>query len=430
MRIRWTSSTRQAFALAGSFLFVALSGAPYASLEAQAVHRLVAGPQTVAFGHYDPDKPGVLRIRSGDIVDVTTMLTSNPTRLQEMGLPADEVQPNLVAIYEQVTERVRRLPGVRSAGLTYTVPFRSSISLGQPRVPGLDSIPRHHQGGPYVNKVGSGYFDAMGLTVLQGRGIQAIDDSEGAAPVAVVTEAMARAIWPDGGAIGACMMIGREDDTPCTEVIGIAENHRRQSLVEDDPHFLYYLNQSHPGMVGPPQALMVGTAPGDRSAIIDRIRDETREASSQIRFAGVASMSDYVEPQMRSWKLGASMFTVFGILALIVAAWGLYSVLAFDVALRSHELGVRTALGAGMPRIVRLILHQAMGLVALGTLIGLLGAWAGARFIEPLLFRVSGTDGLTYAVVATTLMCVAALAGSLPAWRATRVDPKVALRAD
>lgn len=105
MRIRWTSTIRQAFALAGSLLFLAPGGAPSTSLEAQAVHRLVAGPETVAFGHYDPSKPGILRIRSGDIVDVTTMLTSNPTRLQEMGLPADEVQPNLAAIYEQVTDR-------------------------------------------------------------------------------------------------------------------------------------------------------------------------------------------------------------------------------------------------------------------------------------------------------------------------------------
>lgn len=333
------------------------------------------------------------------------------------------------AIYDQVLERVRRVPGVRSAGLTYTIPFRSSISLGQPRVPGLDSIPRHHNGGPYVNKVGSGYFEAMGLTLLQGRGFEPGDDAPGAPPVAVVTEAMARAIWPAGDALGSCMMIGSEADTPCTEIVGVAENHRRQALVEDDPHFLYYLNQEHPGFVGPPQGIMIGSE-GDPASVIERIRSEARGTSGQIRFVGLASMADYVEPELRSWKLGASMFTVFGFLALVVAGWGLYSVLAFDVALRGHELGVRAALGAGVPRIVRLVLRQALALVGAGIVLGLVGAGVAARFIEPLLFRVSGTDAPTYAFVALTLMVVAAVAGSLPAWRATRVDPRRALQAD
>jgi predicted permease len=336
--------------------------------------------------------------------------------------------PERQAVYVDVAERLRRLPGIRSVGLTYTVPFRSSISLGQPRVPGLDSIPKHHDGGPYVNKVSSGYFEAMGLSILQGRGIEPSDDAASAPPVAVVSESMARAIWPAGDALGACMQLERDDDT-CTEVVGVVENHRRQALVEDDPHFMYYVNQEHPAFTGPPQALMIGTA-GDPAASLDGLRQEARASSSQIRFVGLVSLSDYVEPEMQAWKLGASMFSVFGALALIVAAWGLYCVLAFDVALRRHELGVRAALGAGMPRIVRLVLRQALTLVGIGTALGLLGATIAARFIEPLLFHVSGTDAITFAVVAATLMTVAGLAGSLPAWRATQIDPREALQAD
>lgn len=341
-------------------------------------------------------------------------------------LPTDE----RTRVYRSVQERVRRLPEVRAAALSYTVPFRSSVSLGQPRVPGLDSIPRHHNGGPYVNKVGADYFEVMGLTVVEGRGIETADDGEGAPPVAVVSQSMARAIWPDGSALGRCMILGDEGEAPCTEVVGVVENHRRQELVEDDPHFLYYVNQSHPEFRGPPQALMVQVAGTDPRSSLDGIRDEARSTSGLIRFVNADVMSDFIAPQMRSWKLGASMFSVFGLLALVVAAWGLYSTLAFDVALRTHELGIRSALGADRSRIVGMILRRALWLVGIGTVVGLLVAAAAADFIQPVLFRVSGRDPAIYSAVLATLMVVAAVAGSVPAWRATRVDAREALQAD
>jgi len=133
---------------------------------------------------------------------------------------------------------------------------------------------------------------------------------------------------------------------------------------------------------------------------------------------------------MRAWRLGASMFTAFGFLALIVAAWGLYSVLAFDVALREHELGIRSALGAGVRRLVHLVLRQVVLFVAAGVGIGLFVAWSASRFVGPLLFRVSPRDLPIYSLVAVTLLVVALLAGVVPAWRATRVDPREALQAD
>jgi len=337
------------------------------------------------------------------------------------------------ALYRDVMTRARRLPEVRATGMTYTIPFWSSISLGQPGVPGVDSIPKHHSGGPYVNKVSSGYFETMGLTVVEGRAFQPSDDGAGAPRVAIVSKSMADAIWPDGSTVGGCMLLsdeGEEDgDPPCTEVVGVVENHRRQALIEDDPHFLYYLNQPHPAFLGPPQALMVGTV-GDPATVLDALREEARATSSQIRFVRTDALSEYVAPQMRSWKLGAAMFTLFGLLALVVAAWGLYSVLAFDVAMRSHELGVRAALGADVSRLVRLVVHQAMTPITVGTALGFAAALAAAGFVEPLLFGVSARDPATYGFVAITLVSVALCAGALPAWRATRADPRAALRAD
>ena len=341
-------------------------------------------------------------------------------------LPGEERQ----AIYEEAVAGIRRLRDVRAAGLTYTVPFRTSIGLGQPRIPGRDSIPRHSSGGPYVNKVGAGYFEAMGLTILQGRGIEPRDDAVGAAPVAVVSESMARAVWPEGDGLGACMVLDSEaEDAPCTEVIGVVENHRRQELVEDDPHFLFYINQGHPDFVGPPRALMAGTT-GPAGAVVASVREEARGVSPQVRFVDAVALSDYVAPQMRSWRLGASMFTAFGVLALIVAGWGLYSVLAFDVTLRRRELGIRSALGAGTERLVGLVLKRALVLVAVGVAVGVTASWGAAPLVQPLLFRVRAADPTVYGLVALTLLAVAALAGSVPAWRATRVDPREALQAD
>ena len=247
--------------------------------------------------------------------------------------------------------------------------------------------------------------------------------------MSVLTESMARAIWPAGDALGACMIVGRAD-SPCTEVVGIVENHRLGRLVEDDPVFLYFLNEAHPAFPASRfMSLMVGTI-GDADAWVDLIRDEAGAASTQIRFVNAVSMSGLVEPQMRSWKLGASMFTAFGLLALIVAAWGLYSVLAFDVALRQRELGIRSALGANVAKLVSLVLRQAVLFVVAGVGIGLFAAWAASRFVRPLLFQVSATDPMIYALVGVTLLLVAAFAGSLPAWRATRVDPREALQAE
>ncbi len=327
------------------------------------------------------------------------------------------------AIYGRALEGVRRLPGVHSAGLGRTPPFAGGIRIGV-RVAGLDEAPVGPGGGPWANRVGPGYFEALGLTILQGRGFVPADGADDAPPVAVVSESMARAIWPTGDAIGTCMSF-EGYISPCAEVVGIVENHHILDLVEDEPRFLYFYNRG-PGQAG---TLVAGTT-GDADALVDLIRDEVATASTQIRFVYAGSMTGFIESRLRSWTLGASMFTAFGFLALIVAGWGLYSVLAFDVALRQRELGIRSALGANVARLVRLVLRQAVLFVVAGVGIGLLASWAASRFVGPLLFQVSATDPLIYTLVAVTLLLVAGLAGSLPAWRATRVDPREALQAD
>ena len=341
-------------------------------------------------------------------------------------LPGEERQ----AIFQEVLERAQALPTVQEAGLSLTIPFWSLFTLGDPRVPGMDSVPADPLGRQYaMNRVGAGYFEAMGLSILRGRPIQGSDEGEGAGPVAVVSNGMATAIWPETSAIGECMILGNDEDAPCTRVVGVVEDHNLQEVDEEHPQFTYFLNTGHPAALGPPQALMVRTTgPAEDQAA--HLRSTLVEVSSQIRFADVWSLQSRVERQLRSWRLGASMFTIFGILALVVAACGLYSVLAFDVALRRPELGIRSALGAGVPRLVRSVLVRAVVMVGVGVVIGLGVALAAAGFVQPLLYRVSATNPAVYLGVAGAMLAVAAVAGSIPAWRASRVDPREALQAE
>ncbi len=332
-------------------------------------------------------------------------------------------------VYRRTLDRLRGLPGVAEAATTYTVPFESSVSLGQPRVPGVEEYPRNEAGGPYVNKVGAGYFEALGIGIVQGRGFGPADDIVGASPVTVVTATMARDLWPAGGAIGQCLYLG--DESPCTEVIGVVEDHRRENLVESVPHHLYYLNLDHPDFRGPPQGLMIRAADGvDARLLAGEVRSAMISVSPTIRFVRSQVLFDNVDPQLRSWRLGAWMFSLFGVLAIVVAAIGLYSVLAFDVAERRREMGVRSALGASQHSLLAMVVRSAVGMVGAGQIVGLLIALVAARFMQPLLFQVSATDPPVYLTVAAVLTSVGVVAALLPGYRATRVGPAEALRAE
>lgn len=350
----------------------------------------------------------------------------------ERGTPETERRAGL----DRALEGVQRLPGVHGAAPAVFLPLASAFQIHPLGIPGIDSLPSYPGGGPWVYRVGSGYFEAMGLRILRGRSFERIDDAESARPVAVVSLSMARAIWPNSDAVGSCLLIGgSEEGVPCTEVVGVVEDHRRSELVEDEPRLMYYLNdanpvvEAYPALRGPSYLFVVGTT-GDSRDVLDLIRAETMSTLPSLLSVDVDALSDRLEPQVRSWKLGAALFTGFGLLALIVAGWGLYGVLAFDVALRHRELGIRSALGAHSGRLVGMVLRRAIMLIAGGVAMGLAVSLAASGLIEPLLFRTSATDPVTYALVAIMLLFVSVVAGVLPARRATCVDPNEALRVE
>lgn len=345
------------------------------------------------------------------------------TRIEpEGGYPGAE---RMVRLYRDARARVAAIPGVQAVAVATTMPFRNSRGIGDDlRVPGLDSLPRTPAGGAYINAVTGDYFDAMGLSILRGRGISDADDAETAPPVAVVNRTMAELVWPDRDPIGQCLVIR---DGPCTSVVGIVEDSRRFGLVEE-ASMKYYVPLAHAPYPWPPSRLLIETP--DPAALAPTVQRGLVASLPGVRLVTTQPFTDVVSPEYRSWRLGATLFGAFGLLALLVAALGLYSVLAFDVARRRPELGVRSALGAGRGRLVRRVLADGLRLAGIGILVGLAATVAAAPRIEPLLFRVEPLDPAVLLGVAGVIGVVAALASCVPAWRATRVDPKEALRAE
>jgi predicted permease len=329
--------------------------------------------------------------------------------------------------FESVAAAVSRLPGVERVATSELVPFRGGLSTDV--VPeGGDSFPALPGEGPWIEKVSPEYFATLGLQIREGRGFEA-SDRKGAPLVVVVNESMARRAWPREPALGRCLYIGREA-TACTRVVGVVEDARRRNI-QEPPQLQYYVpvaQEAAPEVSGSLALLVRTAASPDRVAPL--VLRAVLGADTRVRFVDVRTLQDLVDPQLRSWKLGATMFSIFGVLALAVAALGLYSVLSFDVAQRTREIGLRTALGAGRSSILGLFVRRAVRLTVYGTAIGIAVAVAFAPRMQDLLYETSARDPAVIATAMLTLVLVALLAASVPAWRAARLDPNVALRAE
>jgi predicted permease len=367
------------------------------------------------------------RVRGADFgFDPQNLVYAIP-RTVAGGMPEAEA----LELAERGRQNLQRVQGVRAAGTTQTLPFHSSRSM-RLRAEGVDSIPTPTTGGPYVHEVSAGYIEAMDLDILAGRSIAESDVGPGPA-VAVVNESMAQALWPDRSPLGRCLYVGNGPDggpqTRCWEVVGVVEDSRRRE-VADVTTFQYYvpIAQQPPGSRA--AGVFVIRVADETPATLNAIRRTILDLDPRIRYVEAEPMMSRIDPRTRSWTLGATVFSIFGLLALVVASIGLYSVLSFDVAQRTREIGVRSALGASARAQMRMIVGNALRITAIGVAAGVIAALALAGRIEPLLFEIPPRDPLTFVVVVLALHVVAAFASSIPAWKASRVDPNIALRAD
>ncbi|PYO73865.1 MAG: hypothetical protein DMD64_05810 [Gemmatimonadetes bacterium] len=326
-----------------------------------------------------------------------------------------------VQLRQELLETAQATPGVERASRQVTVPFWGSWNVTL-YVAGIDSVDR--LGEFYLNAVTPDYFATLGTRVLRGRGIAA-QDAEHAPRVMVVSDAMAKTLWPGRDPIGQCVKLGA-DTAPCTYVVGVAENIRSQKL-GDDPGLFYYLPaaQWHPQDGG----LFIRTR-GNAARQVEAIRRRLQQIMPGASYVTVTPLRDILGEQTRSWQLGATMFVAFGTLALALAAIGLYSVIAYSVAQRVQELGVRAALGAQQRDLVTLIVKEGLRVGLSGIAIGVLIALAGGQWLGPLLFQESPHDPLVFGFVTLVLLGTTVLASFVPSRRAARVDPMVALRAE
>jgi predicted lysophospholipase L1 biosynthesis ABC-type transport system permease subunit len=237
---------------------------------------------------------------------------------------------------------------------------------------------------------------------------------------------MAEFLWPGEDALGKCVRLGA-DTAPCSEVIGVAEEMRLRSLTGDGDYSYYIPVVQH---TAPPDPQLFVRVTGDPERLIEPLRRELQKLMPGPAYVNVVPLAQLIDPSLRSWKFGTTMFVAFGGLALLLAAIGLYSMIAYDVTQRTRELGVRIALGSSGARVLRLIVSSGLRLVGAGVVLGVLVALWGAKWMEGLMFQQEPRDPLIYGVVAGILLLVAVVAAVAPALRATRIDPNAALRLD
>ena len=328
--------------------------------------------------------------------------------------------PRQLALLEEVREQARTLPGVQSAASTIAVPFWISWTTGI-TVPGVDSARLEPE--YYINAVSADYFETIGTPLIRGRAFTAEDDST-RPRIAIVSQAMARSIWPGEDPMGRCIRIAA-DSTPCYAVVGIVGDIVR-GFAEGPAPYMY---------------VPWGQQPSTGSGVLVRTRGPAADAMESVRrglqpimpgnaYVEAYALESFIDPEVRPWRLGATMFTLFGALALVLAAVGLFSVISYNVSQRTHEIGVRIALGAGAGDVLRLVIREGLRITIIGVAIGVGVALFAGRFLTPLLFSVSPRDPLTFGVVVVTLLVAAVGATLMPAVRASRVNPNVALRSD
>jgi putative ABC transport system permease protein len=330
--------------------------------------------------------------------------------------------------YTHVLDRVQHLPGVVAAGYTTSVPllWKGGTSGFYPEglkspIPGMAYDANHRQ-------VSTDYLKAMNIPLRQGRYFDARDNQQ-SVPVAVINETMARQYWPGENALGRRFKLGDPtDDVPWIQIVGIVGDIRQMGLDEPVKAEMYFPYQQQKGDLWYiPRELAIRTS-GDSSNLAGSVRQIIREADPDQPVSNVATMAQVLGEEAAQRRMGMIMLAGFAALALLLASLGIYGVLAYFVTQHTSEIGVRQALGATPRNILFLVLKKGMGLTLAGIAIGLLASLVLTRLMKSLLFGVNASDPLTFVTVPVVLALVALVACLLPALRATRIDPLVALR--
>jgi predicted permease len=325
--------------------------------------------------------------------------------------------------YRQLTERVAALPQVESVTLTGFVPLSLNNSSTSVFGEGQSLPPGAPQPDDNYGIAGLNYFRTMKIPIVQGREFD-LNERKGTPRVCIINETLARRLFPgEASVIGKRVSFG-DGDGPFMEVVGVAKDGKYVSLGEDPQTFIYFpLQQRYTDSV-----TLIARTRTDASSAIPAIRRELQSLDATLPVYEVKTLKQHLGLSLFPARVAAAMLGGFGLLALLLAALGIYGVMSYAVAGRTREIGVRMALGAQVSDVLRLILRQGMTLVVIGIMLGLAAAFAATRLLSSLLYGMGASDPLTFAVVTLLLAGVSLLACYIPARRATKVDPMIALR--
>jgi predicted permease len=354
-----------------------------------------------------------------------------------------EVQPGLSGykdeklrqVYQQISERLEAVPGVKAVtfsrvGLLSQSSSSSSLFLREALSATPDSEGRIPPSGEtYRHTVRENFLDAMGIPLLSGRTFRP-EDNATSPRVVVVNQTFANKFFPNQDAVGRRFTLDpvKPDEL---EIIGIAKDAKYARQRDDVPPTLYGSYRQERPMTG--AVFEVRTA-SDPAATVASVRNVVRDFDANLPVMNVMTQVEQADETLRMERLFAKLLTLFALLAQQLAAIGLFGVLAYTVALRTHEIGIRMALGADRANVLRMIVRQGMTLVILGVVLGLVSAYVLTKYLEnwiglsKMLFEVKVSDPLTYGLIALLLTIVALIACYIPARRATKVDPLIALR--
>ena len=335
------------------------------------------------------------------------------------------------AFYRRLLERVRQMPGVRSAGAVRALPLGSTIGDWGLLVEGYVPPPGTNAKGDW-QIVTDGYFEAMGERIIRGRGITAADTADGML-VAVVNEELARRYFPGREAIGGRVKVGSNNpQRPWLTIVGIVGDVRHNGLTEVIKEKFYIPHAQWPkasGNTARGMTLVVKSTASPES-LAGVIRAEIRSLDASLPVADVRTMAEVVGATLSAPRFAGILLASFAGLALLLSAIGIYGVLSYLVSRRVREIGIRLAIGAPRAQVMQMVLRDAFGLALAGIALGLAASAWTARLMAGLLHGVAPGDPATFIVVGVSLATVAILASLVPALRATRIDPLVALKSE
>jgi predicted permease len=325
--------------------------------------------------------------------------------------------------YKKLFDRLNSMPGVQSVSMSRNVPFGYNNNISDVFIDELAATTGENKESVFTTIVGQNFFQTMGVPILTGRNFTEKDD-ESAPKVAIINRAMADRLWPGGEALGKRFRLNR--DGAEVEVVGIARDWKYMFLGEAPRPFLFLpLAQNYR-----PEMIFYIHGESSAAGLSAAIRETVRELDSDLPIYDVKTMKSHLKDGIAFLfvRMGATLAGVFGMLGLILAMVGIYGVISYTVTQRTHEIGIRMALGASFGDVLRMIIGKGLLLSFAGIAIGLCGALAVTRVMSSLLYGVSPTDPITFLVITALLASVSLAASYIPARRAAKVDPMIALR--